>query len=281
MRLAFILMGLLAACTRPASPPAEVPRLVSLAPAMTATIGALEATDQLVGRSDWCTEPAGVEALPAMGSSLTPNLEALANLRPTRIITQRLPGGGDASLDAVAPVSRLPWLSLDDVQASTLALGELVDAEPAARALADRFGTELASQRTDASPSVLAIIGSDGPAGEIFYVRSDSLHGAVIEAAGGRNAMADAPSGAPTLTAERVVALDPEVILILDARDLPPAEEAAAVARWKALSPVRAVVDDRIVVLDGAGLLSVGPGILDVVPQFRRAIAGKETGSGY
>lgn len=276
-----LLAGLLAlggcASWWPARPiPEEVveARLVSLSPAITETLGALGATDTLVGRSDWCTWPPEVTRLPAFGSSLTPDLEGLASARPTRILIQDHGGDAAATLTAIAPVERLPWLTLTDIQASTRALGALTDRAPQAEALADRLGATLAPTATPTSPRVLGVIGTDGPAGEIFYVRSDSLHGDAILAAGGRHALPDPPAGAPTLTAERVIALDPDVIVLLESRSLDPSAEARAIAAWSVLEPVTAVKHDRVHVLHGDGLLSTGPRVMELVPKLREAIAG-------
>jgi iron complex transport system substrate-binding protein len=61
-------------------------RIVSLAPAITETLFALGAGAQVVGVSQYCDYPPEVVKLPKIGTFLTPNIEAIAGLRPTIVI---------------------------------------------------------------------------------------------------------------------------------------------------------------------------------------------------
>ena len=59
---------------------------MSLAPAMTETLFALGAGAEVVGVSQYCDYPPEVVKLPKVGTFLTPNIEAIAGLRPTIVI---------------------------------------------------------------------------------------------------------------------------------------------------------------------------------------------------
>ena len=61
-------------------------RIVSLVPSVTETLFALGAGDEVVGVSSYDDYPPEVRKLPRVGSFLTPNLEAIAALRPTLVI---------------------------------------------------------------------------------------------------------------------------------------------------------------------------------------------------
>jgi iron complex transport system substrate-binding protein len=61
-------------------------RIVSLAPSITETLFAVGAGAEVVGVSQYCDYPPQVLSLPKVGSFLTPNLEAIAGLRPGLII---------------------------------------------------------------------------------------------------------------------------------------------------------------------------------------------------
>jgi iron complex transport system substrate-binding protein len=61
-------------------------RIVSLAPSITETLFAVGAGAKVVGVSQYCDYPSQVLSLPKVGSFLTPNLEAIAGLRPGLII---------------------------------------------------------------------------------------------------------------------------------------------------------------------------------------------------
>jgi ABC-type Fe3+-hydroxamate transport system substrate-binding protein len=247
------------------------PRYVSLSPAITDAVVALGATDALVGRSDWCTADE-VAGLPALGSALTPSLEGVVAVHPSGILVERDGGAAVEALGGIAPVHALPWLTVDQVAASTEALGALLDRAGAAEALASRVRA-LDVPPPPGAPRVLLVIGTDGPEGEVWFVKRDSLHGRALHAAGYRNAIDEAVAGAPSITAERIVKLDPDAIVMLDAAPLPPEAERAAVARWSALAPLRAVRDGRVSVLSEPGVLSVGPTVADLPERLRRHLA--------
>ena len=61
-------------------------RIVSLAPAVTETLFALGAGAEVVGVSQYCDYPPAATHLPKVGTFLTPNVEAIAALRPDLVI---------------------------------------------------------------------------------------------------------------------------------------------------------------------------------------------------
>ena len=84
-------------------------RLVSLAPAITETVLALGAENQLVAVSNYCVLPPGVK-LPRIGSSLTPSFEAIASLHPSLILCDDSAGSNLALASALRTNStRCGW----------------------------------------------------------------------------------------------------------------------------------------------------------------------------
>lgn len=259
----------LAGCTSAA--PAPGPRLASLSPALTETLIHLEAVDLLVARSEFCT-PGEVQHLPSAGSSLTPELERLATLRPSAILIDGSAGSKSAELERLAPVERLPWLTISEVAASTRRLGQLADKAAPANALAAELEQTLREAAPKEGPEVLAVMGGTSPGeGEIWYIRSDSLHGAVLHAAGARNAIPDPPSGPPSISLEALIALDPPAILILDGTG-DPAKAQTHQQGWARLTTLRAVREGRIAVVSDPEILATGPAILRSVKRVREAV---------
>jgi len=278
-----VLVLVMAACTTSstggpspstaAPEPASTPRLVSLSPALTETLGALGAADQLVARSTFCTRPASVSELPAVGTALTPDLERIATLKPTAVLVDGSQGVPRESLSQVASVRTLPWLTTQQVLASVRELGELTDTSDKAAALARRLESGLTPTATPDAPRTLLVLGTEGPAGTVWFIKPDSLHGTALLAAGGRNAVSDPVAGAPSLSAEQVVKLDPDRVVLLESRALTPAQEQAAVARWTALTPLTAVREQQVHVLAEPDLLSTGPGILHFVEALSPVVS--------
>lgn len=243
--------------------------LISLSPPITATVFALGAGDQLIGRSDWCAFPGEVAELPSFGSSLDPNYEAIASARPGTILTEQV--GTAPDLHSAWTVETLPWLSVEDVVTSVRRLGELTDRIDAASALATRFAT-LDVPRPETGPEALLLLGGEPDGSELFYVRPDSLHGAAMRAAGLRNRIADPPDGPPAISLERLITLDPERIIVLVADDAPDLR-ARITEAWSNVPTLRAVSDGRVGVVAGPHTMATGPRIFDFVDDLRAEVA--------
>ncbi len=287
-RVATLVMGLLAGLVAawwlvPAEEPGFHPvplddhddtaRLVSLAPAITETIAALGDRSVLVGRSDWCRTPASITDLPAVGSALTPNLEGIVGLHPSRILVDGSQGIRIDQLKALAPVEVLPWLTVEEMVRSIRRLGAIVDRYVAAETLAARVENTLAVPPPEAGPVVLMVLAGGGlDNGEVWYVKRNSVHGAVLHAAGGRHAIDRDVEGAPVLSLEQLVSLDPDHLVLMASGAVDPDRVAALEADWSRMTSLAAVREGRVHVVMGEDLLSVGPSVLDTVQAVRRAL---------
>lgn len=250
--------------------PAGRARLITLSPALTETVLALGGSGQLVGVSNYCTLPRSL-ALPRLGSSLTPNYEAIARLRPSLILCDGSAGAKHSELSALAPCEILPWLTLSEVVASTRRIGRVVGQPNAGDALADKLNARLSKKPPPDAPRVLLLLSYD-PArpAELWFIRQNSLHGAALNAAGARNAIERDVPGLPRLSVEQVLQADPDVVLIIPAPGSPPERAAELVRAFSALVPLRAVKNGRVAAVQGSQ--SVGPGILELVAAIEAAL---------
>lgn len=264
---------------------AATPQVVSLGPVVTETLVALDRARALVAVSDYCDPPPDRPDVPRAGTALTPSYEIIARAAPSLIVTQAAGGATrQRALERIAPTLALPWRTVEDAAASIRALGAAVDAGPAAEALARRFETTLGDARGEAAPdddddeapAVLGVLasGGDDRLKSIWYVRSDSLHGAAMEAGGLRNALPDPPAGPPELPLEELLRLDPPRILVF-AQD--PDDGERTVAQLQELTALRAVRGGQVRALTGPKVLHTGPALLGLVPRIRR-VWGPEPG---
>lgn len=256
-------------------------RIVSLSPGITESVVALGAASQLVGVSDYCLPPSNVHA-PRVGSALTPNYEAIARSKPDLILATAVAGTQLDPLARLAPTHALPWLAQSEVQSSLLSLGQLLGRAQAASALVQRFETTLRGVPSPDAPRVLWVLdwGADS-ATTTWFIRDNSLHGAVLRAAGLRNAVPQ-PVTEPTLSVEQLLKVDPDVIVqVLSAPQLDGAQITQAQARlqehYARLSPLRAVREHRLLVVHHPGAMNLGPGVLDLVATLRVALSPKTT----
>jgi iron complex transport system substrate-binding protein len=250
--------------------PAEV-RVVSLSPGVTDTIVALGKRDLLVGISDYCvlTPPTP----PRVGSALTPNYESIARALPTRIITSDVKGEQLAPLEKLAPTDSLPWLTLAEWTDSILRVGRLVGAEQAARELSSEIDEKLSKTPGPRAPRILlALDYGESGTNDVWFIKKNSIHGALLEAAGAKNAIDRPISGPPKLSPEKLLEVDPDGIIVL----LPNhqrGEERRSLDHFRKWKPLRAVREGRLEVLVAPDALTVGPRILELVAPLRSLVS--------
>jgi iron complex transport system substrate-binding protein len=281
-----LLLGSLAVACRERAAPAPSPsssadsktprRIVSLAPALTDSLFAIGAGPRVIGISDYCDYPPEAVKLPRLGTSLTPNYEAIARLSPDLVVSEANAGARRKELEALAPTLLLPWLSLDEVTQSLVELGRRVGTPDQANELSARMRKRLGVPEPQGGPRVLCVLGYEpGKLDEVWFVRSNSLHGAALRAAGGRNAVSEAVLGNPRLSLERVLELDPDVILILVA----PHETrspAAFVEDFQRFSSLRAIKGGRVRAVAAPEAFANGPRILQLADRLERELREAE-----
>jgi ABC-type Fe3+-hydroxamate transport system substrate-binding protein len=257
-------------CRRKPPPPPGGARIVSLAPGLTDTLFAIGAGPLLVARSDYCDYPPEALRLPRVGTSITPQYETITRLSPTLIVGEAGAAARKRELEAIGTTRLLPWLTLDEIVASTRELGGLTGTRPAAGALAARLAQRLSVPAPPNGPRVLLVIGyQPGKLDELWFIRENSLHGAALRAAGARNAVPEAVSGLPRLSPERLLELDPDAIFVL-------VEPGKAVPGgldvWQKLGPLRALKRGTLRYLEAPEAYVHGPRILTLVDRLAAAV---------
>jgi len=259
----------------------EAPRpdaIVSLAPALTETLFAIGAGRHIVGVSDYCEVEDVTPRPPQVGSGLTPDYEGIARLAPTLILLSGHGGGARASLELLGPTRTVAWHTLQDVVAGIRTLGWLTGRETAANELAARLRARLSAEPPAHAPRVLLTYGPPvSQAGEVWYIQPGSLHDAVLRAAGGRNAVRTTTHGAPRMSLERLVAVDPDLIVILAGAGYEsPAAQRRLRSDFLAIRELRAAQGQRVAVVQNPAVLATGPRIMDLVAPLARVIAQYE-----
>lgn len=239
-------------------------RIVSLVPALTATLFALGAEAQVVGVSDYCEQPAQTRTRPRVGGLLNPELERIVMLRPDLVLLYKTQEQIAARLQALGIKTRLLEAdSLKDVFANLAAVGRITGTQKRARALAEQIRQRLESVRRRADrgarPRVLVVVSRDPLELKNIYASTSSHYiGELVEIAGGENVL---PKGSPAaVSKEQIVRLDPEVILDLSlAEGTDPAGGRGSMGVWDQLGSVRAVRDGRVHAVSDAQALVPGP----------------------
>lgn len=262
--------GSLAGCRHPADSNAPGGmRLVSLAPDMTETLFEIGAGASVVAVSDYCDTPREVLKLPRVGTSITPNYEAITRLRPSLIVSEANAAARRRELEAIGPTKLLPWLTLDEIAASVSELGKITGKRAQADALAQRLKAELGVPAPPNGPRVLLVLGGEGgDSTDIWFARDNSLHGAALRAAGARNAIPEAVNGPPRLAHERLLALDPDAIIVLSTPSAAPRPTG-----FERFTTLRAVQQRRVIRIESKLAFANGPRILPLIDRLRAELA--------
>jgi ABC-type Fe3+-hydroxamate transport system substrate-binding protein len=248
-------------------------RLVSLSPAITETLFAIGAGSELVGVSDYCNYPEEAKKLPRTGTALTPSYEAIVRLEPSLILCDGADKAPRRELTALGVTKFLPWLSLEDIVASTRLLGALTAHSEPAGELAGKLWERLAVAEAPNGPRVLAVLGeTPGKLSEIYFIKQNSIHGAALRAAGARNAVARDVPGVPRLALEELLRLDPDAIIVLVAARQGEADDAHIAHDYQALEPLSARKNGRISVLRSDASFSNGPRVLELRTALEREL---------
>lgn len=266
-----VLAALASSCRSQKSAPGAGRRIVSLSPGITDALFAIGVGRALVARSDYCDYPPEVTRLPSVGSSITPNYEAIARLEPTLIVSEDNAAARRRELEALAPTLLLKWLSLEEVSRGIRELGRVTGAQTNATALAERLERRLGVSAPGVAPKILLIIGSDtGRIDDVWFIRKNSLQGAALHAAGAQNAVAEDVAGQPRLSLERLIALDPDGIIVLTLRERPADAE---LEPYRKLATLRAVRENRLAVLVAPEAYVNGPRVLGFVERLASVVA--------
>ncbi|MGH7915280.1 MAG: ABC transporter substrate-binding protein [Candidatus Binataceae bacterium] len=210
------LAALLAAALSIGAAAAPPMRIVSLAPAVTETLFALNEGDAVVGVSTYCDYPPAATHLPKAGTFLTPNIEAIAALRPDLIIGPGLSSSRREvrTLEAMGyPTMTVDDNSLDGIERSIALIGARTGEQEAARRLLGTIQAHIDQihARVDRTKprTVVMLVGHEPmvAVGRGTYL-DDLLH-----LAGGNNIADLSAQNWPRLSIEYIIAMRPEVIL--------------------------------------------------------------------
>ena len=247
-------------------------RVVSLSPSTTETLFVIGAGAQVVGRSRYCDWPPEVLQLPQIGGYVDPSYEAILALRPGLVTGARGPAGATLSdkLEARGIGTYLPRTeSFAEIDAMILGLGERTGHVAEAKAKVTAIDAQVAAiEKVLASrphPRVLLVFGVE----PVSVAGPGSFADEMIRRAGAVNVVTEG-NGYPTLGIERVITLDPDVVVNAAMA------EAHGIDRIGKDTPgwgkVRAVGAGHVVALTDESILRPGPRIGDGLTTLARAL---------
>ncbi|MDL2227054.1 ABC transporter substrate-binding protein [Deltaproteobacteria bacterium OttesenSCG-928-M10] len=277
----------LAELTRPAAPPTNPERIVSLAPSVTETLYAIGMGDQVVGVTEYCKYPPEVQSKPKVAGFSDINLEAVLRQKPDLVALPVDKIRNQTSLERLGlTVMPLNTRSLSGLMEAIEQLGQATGHQAESKVIVRRIQDGIAQAEARAEgrekPRVLFSVMHSyqglGYITEINAVGRDGFFSQLIEIAGGVNVY-QGSLAFPRLSREAVIFLNPEVIIDI----IPDSEDLEAVRRdWMSLSSVTAIKNGRIIFLTDNSDTVPGPRTYQTLAKLSEAfhpleIVRKET----
>jgi iron complex transport system substrate-binding protein len=227
-------------------------RIVSFAPSVTEVLFDLGLGDRVVGVTRFCRYPADAQKLPHVGGLYDISLEQVLSLKPTDVFMLKENSASVRSLDALGIRSSvLDHSRVSGIKASYEHIGRVCGVETLVQqrlAELDRHEQQM-SQRCQGGTSkaktrkTMVVVGRvrEGSATSGIYISGrDGFYSDVLRIVGCENVNTQPTVAVPTLSAEGILKLAPEVIVEIVNQDDQRAPESFE-AFWGTFSKVPAV----------------------------------------
>lgn len=252
-------------------------RLVVLGASLTETVFALGAGERVVGVDSTSLHPERALKLPKVGFHRQLSAEGVLELEPTLVILSSQTGPRLAREQLAA--AGVPTLTLGEeptlpaLRERIRTLGRVLEREAEARALTREIDAELAHIESvvagvEAKPRVLFVYARGQ--GTPYVAGRATTPAALIALAGGEPAVSEF-SGYRPLTSEGALLAAPEH-LVLPARGLDSVGGASALLATPGLHATPAGRAGRVIGIEDAKILSVGPRVAEGVRELARAL---------
>lgn len=251
--------------------PADVRRIVSLAPNLTETIYALGAESRLAGDTDYCEVPADARTKPHIGSITSPSLEAIVGLKPDLVLATAI--NRHETVDALERLGIAVYTtdphSVDELLASIEHLAGILGIAQRGRDLVASLQARLATIQT-------ALAGQP-PCRVLFVVWDDPLisigpHTFIADALrrAGAESVVETTQEWPHVSLESIVHSQPEYLIFVgDHGDEVPAQsDLRARPVWRDLNAVK---QGNIALMSGE-VDRPSPGLIDAIENLAKQL---------
>jgi iron complex transport system substrate-binding protein len=263
----------LTGCNSAPPPSTQARRIVSIGGAVTETVFALGAGHEVIAVDTSSVYPAETARLPKVGYQRTLSAEGILAQSPDLVIVSDEAGPPTALeqlRNAGVRVVRMPPAKTPDQAIDRItAVGKALDRPAAAHAIRVRREVAAALSRVPPDRPRFILVYARG-AGTLMIAGNDTGGSAMVELAGGRNAIRDVQGFKP-LSAEILIEAAPDVIVV-PARGLATIGGEAGMLALPGMSETPAGRNRRIVAFDDLLLLGFGPRLPGAIDELSRLL---------
>jgi len=278
--VAGLLVMLAASCRREqgaaAPPKSKRPTAASLSPAATDLVLGIGAGAHLIAVSNYDKAREGTAGLPRVGDYAGVDWEKVAAIRPDVMVVQgkrdRMPAGLEERAKGMG--IKLEVIGIDRIADIFTVIDQL------GTALAEREKADAAGAQLHARLDAVKEAARGKPPVTALIVLSENGEGVVgpgnfldesLTMAGGKNVAAGLGSAYPSVDREKLLAMDPDVIIQLLPEASPQVLETAE-QFWRSMDKLKAVKNGRVVRLTDWWVLLPGWHVADLAEKFAGAL---------
>jgi len=250
---------------------APAQRIVALAPHIVETLYVAGAGEQIVGTVEYSDYPQSARSIRRIGNYSSFDIEALLALKPDLVIGWET-GNSPSAIEKIRALGIPVYLSQSNRVAQIgneiEAFGKLAGTERVAKPAADAFRKRLdrlEKENRGRSPVSVFYQISDAP---LMTIGGKQIISNALSICGGRNIFEQLAPMAPIVSAESVIAANPEVIMTSGMEKINP----AALDTWKKWPQLTATQRRNFFLIDSDLINRNGPRILDGTQQLCNAI---------
>ncbi len=193
-------------------------RIVALSPAINEIIFALGEGDKIVGNTDYCRYPSESNKIQKVGGYFSPSLEKIVALKPDIVIMQENNAAFDEKVRSLGIRSMVVKIdTIDSIKKAINEIGKLLHKEAQGAQIVAKIDRSLRGLKGIVKgKKILIPIGYHTELSKDIYIAGQNLYfDDIIEASGNVNAFQSTQKGQPVLNLEKILKLNPDIVIIL------------------------------------------------------------------
>ena len=252
----------------------EPDKIISLTPGNTEILFALDLDVELVGVDNFSNYPEEVESIEKIGDAFNVNMERIIELETDLILT--IKNWNEEAAEEVESlgiaVYTLDADNMENVLEDIIEIGQLTNRVEEAEELTsemqekmDEIKNKIPDVSEEEKPKVFYMVWNE----PIMSAGKETFINDYIEQANGINIVAsDGLEGWPVYSLEKLIEHDPDVIIA--PKSLAPTPE--TITEDERFSSIKAVLENRVVIVDDDSVVRIGPRIVEGFKQIAQAL---------
>lgn len=228
-------------------------RIVTLSPSINEIVYALNKGEEVVANTAYCNYPRESKKVKKVGGYANISLEKILKVKPTLVLTQNYNQKLINNLKALG-IKTLVFKTdtIESIKHTIKTLGKEFDKQKKANELIYSIDKSLKSiENIITNQKIMIVIHPSKNLKKSIFIAGNNLYfNDILKASGNKNAYISKNQAQPVLNVEKIIALNPDIVIILAAffeNDKEALDEVINV--WKKL-PIKASIKDNIYAID-------------------------------